>query len=51
VRIANISTIEEANDFLPEFIERFNKRFAVKPAESRARLLACTKRLKFNGMH
>ena len=33
MRIANISTIEEANDFLPGFIERFNKRFAVKPAD------------------
>lgn len=31
MRIANINTIEEANDFLPEFIEMFNDRFAKLP--------------------
>jgi len=31
LRIAGISTIEEANAFLPGFIARFNKRFAVLP--------------------
>ena len=33
MRIAGISTLHEANAFLPGFIERFNKRFAVKPAD------------------
>lgn len=33
MRIANISTLQEANDFLPGFIERFNKRFAFEPAD------------------
>lgn len=29
--IKNITTIEKANAFLPEFIEKFNKKFGVKP--------------------
>ncbi len=33
MRIAGINTIEEANAFLPGFIDRFNKRFAVKPKD------------------
>ncbi len=33
MRIAGISTIEEANAFLPGFIEKFNARFAVEPAD------------------
>ena len=32
LRLANISSIEEANKFLPAFIEDFNKRFAVEPS-------------------
>lgn len=33
LRLAGISTIDEANRFLPDFIQRFNDRFAVKPAD------------------
>lgn len=33
MRIAGVSTIEEANAFLPGFIEKFNARFAVEPAD------------------
>lgn len=32
LRLAGISSLEEANDFLPGFIQRFNQRFAVTPA-------------------
>jgi transposase len=31
MRLQNVSSIEEANAYLPVFIERWNKRFAVKP--------------------
>jgi transposase len=31
LRLRNISTIEEANDFTPEYIQDFNRRFAVQP--------------------
>lgn len=31
LRLQNISTIEEANDFSPTFIEEYNRRFAVAP--------------------
>ena len=30
MRLKNISTIEEANAYLPEFIEKYNKKFAVQ---------------------
>lgn len=33
LRLAGISTLEAANAFLPGFIERFNRRFAVNPAD------------------
>lgn len=33
LRAAGISTLEEANAFLPKFIERFNQHFAVQPAD------------------
>lgn len=33
LRVADISTAEEANAFLPSFIERFNKRFAVQATD------------------
>lgn len=33
LRVAGISTMEEANKFLPGFIERFNARFAVEAAD------------------
>ncbi|MGI6619355.1 MAG: hypothetical protein ACOX3Z_06380 [Bacillota bacterium] len=33
MRLAGITTIEEANAFLPGFIERFNARFAVGPQD------------------
>lgn len=32
MRIAGVSTIEEANAFLPGFIKKFNARLAVEPA-------------------
>lgn len=35
LRLANISTIAEANDFLPRYIELHNNRFAVSPKNSR----------------
>lgn len=31
MRLHNISTIEEANQFLPKYTERFNKKFSVSP--------------------
>ena len=34
LRLKGISDIESANKFLPEFIERYNKKFAVEPASS-----------------
>lgn len=33
LRLAGISTLEEANAFLPGFIRRFNQRFAIQPAD------------------
>jgi len=33
LRLANITTLEEANAFLSSFIERYNARFAVAPAD------------------
>lgn len=33
MRMANVCSLEEANDFLQGFIEKFNKRFAVQPAD------------------
>lgn len=30
-KLNNITTIKEANDFLPKYIEKYNKRFAVEP--------------------
>jgi len=33
LRLAGISTMEEANAFLPGFIQRFNRRFTVTPAD------------------
>lgn len=34
MRLASVSTLEAANAFLPEFVERFNARFAKPAAES-----------------
>jgi hypothetical protein len=34
MRAAGISTIDDANAFLPGFIERYNRRFAKKPTDS-----------------
>lgn len=34
MRLHGISSIEEANDYLPQFIEVYNKRFAKKPKNS-----------------
>lgn len=33
LRLKNISTIEEANKYLPEFIEKYNIQFSVEPKE------------------
>lgn len=38
LRIAGINTIEEANAFLPTFMVRFNRRFAVKPKDESSAL-------------
>lgn len=35
LRLQNISTIEEANAYLPTFMEEYNRRFAVSPQHSR----------------
>jgi len=32
LRLRGIRTMEEANKFMPEFIQRFNQKFAVTPA-------------------
>ena len=32
-KINNIKTIEEANEFLPKYIKKYNKRFAIEPAK------------------
>ena len=34
LRLAEISSVEAVNGFLPALIERFNERFAVMPAKS-----------------
>ena len=34
MRLAGVTTMEEANAFLPAFIERYNNRFAVEPKQS-----------------
>ena len=34
LRLADITTLEDANAFLPSFIDRYNARFAVTPADS-----------------
>lgn len=34
LRLAGITTIDEANTYLPEYIKRHNKRFALKPPSS-----------------
>lgn len=41
LRLAGISTLEEANAFLPGFIKRFNQRFAVTPANPEAAYGPC----------
>ncbi len=34
MRLEHIDTIEQANDFLPSFIEKYNAKFAVEPASA-----------------
>ena len=34
LRLAGVTTLQEANAFLPSFIKRFNRRFAINPRES-----------------
>lgn len=41
LRLAGISTLEEANAFLPSFIARFNERFAVEPADPQPAYKPC----------
>lgn len=41
LRLAGISTLEEANAFLPGFIERYNRRFAVAPANPEPAYAPC----------
>ena len=41
MRVAGIQTIEEANDFLPRYLERHNSLFAVEAAEERTDFLPC----------
>jgi transposase len=36
LRLADITTLEQANAFLPGFIERYNDRFAATPADSQS---------------
>jgi hypothetical protein len=36
MRLAGVSTLKEANAFLPGFVEHFNQRFAVEPADPQA---------------
>jgi hypothetical protein len=49
MRIANISCIEEGNKYLPKFIEQYNKKFAVEPANpfNAHRQLKQRRRLKY----
>ena len=35
MRLRNISTQQEGNEYLPEFIEEMNHRFSIKPAEAK----------------
>ena len=44
LRLAGVSTIEEANGFLPGFIERFNRRFAVQPSVPESAFSPCPPR-------
>jgi len=41
LRLAGISTLEEANAFLPGFVQRFNQRFAVMPANPEPAYCPC----------
>jgi len=41
LRLAGISTIEEANAFLPGFIEKFNSQFAEEPADQEPAFRPC----------
>lgn len=41
LRLAGISTLEEANAFLPGFVQRFNQRFAVMPANPQPAYCPC----------
>lgn len=41
LRLAGISTLEEANAFLPGFMERYNRRFAVAPANPEPAYAPC----------
>lgn len=41
LRLAHISSIKQANAFLPDFISRFNERFAVDPAQPESAFRPC----------
>ena len=38
-KINNIKTIEDANKFLPKYIEKYNKRFAIIPKDSQSKFI------------
>ena len=38
-KINNIKTIDQANNFLPNYIKKYNKRFAVEPARDESKFL------------
>ena len=38
-KLNNISTIEQANDFLPKYIEKYNKKFAIEPENKNSKFV------------
>lgn len=48
MRVAGIKTMEEANSFLPEYIEHHNSRFAVEAADDRTAFLPGPESWKLN---
>lgn len=50
LRLAKVSTIEAANAFLPAFIERFNARFAIAPADPASAYRKLDRRLSLDAI-
>jgi transposase len=50
LRLAGISTIEEANHFLQEFLPRYNEHFAVPPAQSELAYRSVSPDLEIEGI-